>query len=163
MKLVWSLYPDGAPEAQSRRGSFWWKDVFSLVDIYRSLTTCEVGEGSSVLFWKDSWACDELLADKWPRLFSLVEIQDCSVRKMVLHQDRSSTFSLPLSPEAFEEYQEMQKLCLDNLPLSASRDERAFVWGKTASGLLISINTCLTLSQWTEHSRRCGNLDAFQN
>jgi hypothetical protein len=48
VKLVWTLYPRGVPHAQSSRGSFWWKDVFSYVNDYRSLTTCKIGNGDSV-------------------------------------------------------------------------------------------------------------------
>ena len=130
VKLVWSLYSDGAPQAQSKKGSFWWRDVFSYVDIYRSITTCQVREGSTVLFWKDFWNGEEILADKWPHLFSIVENQDLSVRKMVSHQNRTSTLTLPLSVEAFQEYQEMEQLCSDTFPLDDNPDERSFIWGK---------------------------------
>jgi hypothetical protein len=54
VKLVRSLYsPNAAPHAQTRRGSFWWRDVFSLIDIYMSITLCKIGGGGTVLFWKD--------------------------------------------------------------------------------------------------------------
>src|SRR5438128_7801816 len=43
VKLVWSLYSEGVPHAQSRRGSFWWRDIFSFVGDYRSVTQCSVG------------------------------------------------------------------------------------------------------------------------
>ena len=51
--LVWSLYSTAVPHAQTVKGSFWWRDIFSLVDKYRSITSCTVGNGSSILFWKD--------------------------------------------------------------------------------------------------------------
>jgi hypothetical protein len=51
--LVWSLYGEEVPHAKSKRGSFWWGDIFSLVDDYRSISQCKLGNGSTVLFWKD--------------------------------------------------------------------------------------------------------------
>jgi hypothetical protein len=71
VKLVWSLYSsDIAPHAQSRRGSFWWHDVFNLVDTYRSITLSKIGDAMSTLFWKDFWHFDKLLCEQFPRLFS---------------------------------------------------------------------------------------------
>jgi hypothetical protein len=40
---------DNVPHAQSKRGSFWWKDIFSFVGDYRSVSKCKVGNGTSVL------------------------------------------------------------------------------------------------------------------
>jgi hypothetical protein len=115
VKLVWALYGDNIPHTKSRRGSFWWKDIFSLVDDYRSISLCKIGNGSSVLFWKDFWVNGELMCDKYPRLFSYAQNEDISVASLVLSEDISSCFALPLSVEAFQELQE---------------DQRVFVWGE---------------------------------
>jgi hypothetical protein len=48
--LVWSLYGEEVPHAKSKRGSFWWQDIFSLVEDYRSISQCKIGNGSTVLF-----------------------------------------------------------------------------------------------------------------
>jgi hypothetical protein len=55
VSLVWSLYGDGVPHAMTKRGSFWWKNIFSFVGEYRSITNCSIQSGTSVLFWKDFW------------------------------------------------------------------------------------------------------------
>jgi hypothetical protein len=55
VKLVWDLYGDNVPHAQSKRVLFWWRDIFKLVNEYRSITTCSVRSGTSVHFWKDFW------------------------------------------------------------------------------------------------------------
>jgi hypothetical protein len=78
VKLVWSLYGNSVPHTKSRRGSFWWKDIISLVDEYRSILKCKIGNGSSVLFWKDFWANGEILCEKYPRLFSFALDEDVS-------------------------------------------------------------------------------------
>ena len=54
VKLVWTLYDeDRPPQAQTSRGSFWWKDILSLMDIYRSITKSTINNGKNTLFWKD--------------------------------------------------------------------------------------------------------------
>jgi hypothetical protein len=71
VKLVWSLYSSNSvPHAQTTRGSFWWRDIFKLSNIYRSITSTTVASGDTVLFWKDFWNSDGLLCDRYPRLFS---------------------------------------------------------------------------------------------
>jgi hypothetical protein len=101
VKLVWSLYGDQVPHAQSRRGSFWWRDIFSLVSDYRSVSHCKVGDGKSILFWKDFWLNEEVLCDKFPRLFSYVLEEDVSVADLARTEDLISFFALPLSVEAY--------------------------------------------------------------
>ena len=103
---------------------------FSLIDIYRGLTTCSIGDGSVVLFWKDFWVGNELLADKFPRMYSYVDQQDVSVQAF-LNSEHSSTFSLPLSEQAYEEFQLLQLLCEETQSTPEEIDVRTFVWGKS--------------------------------
>jgi hypothetical protein len=50
----WSgLYGQGAPHAQSSRGSFWWRDIFSFIGNYISITPDHISNGEAVMFWKD--------------------------------------------------------------------------------------------------------------
>jgi hypothetical protein len=88
---------------QKNKGSFWWRDVFKLVDIYRRIAPYKVGDGSTMLwdvfklvdlyrwiapykvgdgstmlFWLDVWN-DHLLQDKFPRLFSYAKNKSISV------------------------------------------------------------------------------------
>jgi hypothetical protein len=51
VKLVWSLYSSNSiPHAQTTRGSFWWRDIFKLSNIYRSITSTTVASIDTVLF-----------------------------------------------------------------------------------------------------------------
>jgi hypothetical protein len=93
--LVWSLYGDGVPHAQSKRGSFWWRDIFGLVDEYRAITQCSIGDETTILFLKDFWINGELLCDKFPRLYSFVLDEDVSVAKMHTSEDLFSQFVTP--------------------------------------------------------------------
>jgi hypothetical protein len=101
--LIWSLDGDNVPHACSKRGSFWWKDIFSFVDDYRAVTQCVIGNGSSVLFWKDFWSDGTLLCEKFPRLFSFAISEDTSVAAMYGTENILSHFMLPISVEAYQE------------------------------------------------------------
>jgi hypothetical protein len=129
VKLVWSLYGNSIPHAQSKRGSFWWRDIFSLVDDYRSVSRCQIGDGTTVLFWKDFWSNGELLCDKFPRLFSFSLDEDISVASMISSEALSSCFALPLSVEAFQELQEVSAIIEDTNISETRLDQRKFVWG----------------------------------
>nr|XP_043618453.1 uncharacterized protein LOC122590149 [Erigeron canadensis] len=41
----------------------------------------EVGDGSTIKFWLDSWACEEPLKDRYPRLFKLEREKKCVVKE----------------------------------------------------------------------------------
>jgi hypothetical protein len=88
VKLIWSMYaPGSAPHAQSRRGSFWCRDEFSLVDTYRSICSCNIGSGETVLFWKDFWHGNELLCNQFPRLYSFGLNLDDTVADIAMSTD----------------------------------------------------------------------------
>ena len=102
-----------------------------MVEIYRSITICKPGDGRTLLFWKDFWIGDTLLADKFPRLFSFVEQTDISVHAMLAAQEAHTLFYTPLSLEAFQEYQEMQLFCNGQREHLHEADSRNFAWGKS--------------------------------
>jgi hypothetical protein len=102
VKLVWSIYsPEAAPHAQTVRGSFWWRDIFKLNNIYRSIITAQPISGETILFWKDFWLPNELCCDRFPRLFSFALNEDATVKKVVLN-GLADLFALPLSVQAHD-------------------------------------------------------------
>ena len=133
VKLIWSLYdPEVPPHAQSSRGSFWWRDIFKLVDVYRSITRTNVGSGRTTLFWKDLWHGSELLADKFDRLFSFAADEDVSVTAMANAAAPLDHFYLPLSEQAYSELEQVQEV-LSTYTLDATlTDEKCFTWGTCA-------------------------------
>jgi hypothetical protein len=52
VKLVQNaLYQNGQiPHATTDKGSFWWRDLLKLCDMFRGISSCIVGNGSTVLF-----------------------------------------------------------------------------------------------------------------
>lgn len=70
VNLIWRrYYSTKVPHASSETGSFWWRDALRLNVLYRGIAKCSLGNGSTVTFWEDLWH-DEVLAHKFPRLFS---------------------------------------------------------------------------------------------
>ena len=119
--LVWHSYYEGkVPHASPKSGSFWWKDICSLFSKYRGMTTCNVGSGDSILLWKDKWEGSVPLAIQHSRLFSFALEPDISVSSALQTEDLTSLFWLPMSPQAFEEFQSLQdtiaSLRLQNRP-----------------------------------------------
>lgn len=54
VNLIWTTYyVDKVPHAAREIGSFWWKDVLRLNNLYRGVAQCSIGDGSTVLFWDD--------------------------------------------------------------------------------------------------------------
>jgi hypothetical protein len=80
VKLIWNAhYPHGqVPRASTDRGSFWWKDVLKLCDMFRGIAKCNIGDGSIVLFWSDLWN-GNILESKFPRLYSFARNKNISV------------------------------------------------------------------------------------
>ena len=55
VNMIWhSYYSQGhIPHATADSGSFWWKDLLHLCNKFRSVASCTVGNGRTVLFWLD--------------------------------------------------------------------------------------------------------------
>jgi hypothetical protein len=84
VNLIWNThYSNGeVPHATNDRGSFWWKDLLKLCDLFRGIATYQVGDGTTVLFWSDVWN-NHLLQQKFPRLYSFTKNKTISVAKFL--------------------------------------------------------------------------------
>jgi hypothetical protein len=51
VKLVWNYYQDEVPHVAKLCGSFWWKDILKLADMYREVCPIFLGSGDTTLFW----------------------------------------------------------------------------------------------------------------
>jgi hypothetical protein len=89
----------------------------------------KIQSGSSTLFWKDFWTEGGLLCHKFPRLFSFALDEDISVAHMAGLDQLNEGFALPMSVEAFQEWQEVSQL-ITATPMAAQQpDRRTFCWG----------------------------------
>jgi hypothetical protein len=50
-----------------------WRYLTSLIDLYRTLTVVQLGDGKNTYFWLDSWLGGKLLSIQYPALFSHVQ------------------------------------------------------------------------------------------
>jgi hypothetical protein len=66
-----------------------------LVDLFRGIASCKVGDGSTVLFWSDVWN-DHLFQQQFPRLLSYAKNKDISVAQFLLNNDIETQFHLLL-------------------------------------------------------------------
>jgi hypothetical protein len=101
VNLVWSkYYINKVPHATREVGSFWWKDILRLNSLYRSIASCSLGDGSTVLFWDDKWS-HVILAETFPHLLQFSRNDRISVQGVMQAEDLDSLFMLPLTQEAF--------------------------------------------------------------
>jgi hypothetical protein len=107
VKLIWDTYYNlDVPHFAKVYGSYWWRDLISLMDKYRNIAKPIVKSGETILFWSDEWEVDGStvpLRQRFPRLFSFSKDDKISVRDMVMLRDRTEEFYLPLFGMAYEE------------------------------------------------------------
>jgi hypothetical protein len=130
--LIWNTYYSNGevPQASKDRGSFWWRDLLKLCDIFRGIATCKVGDDSTVLFWSDVWN-DHLLQNKYPRLYSFAKNKQITVAQFLLNNQIESQFYLPLSVQDFQEYQDLQQLIQQLQIEPENKDSWHNIWGNS--------------------------------
>jgi hypothetical protein len=70
VQLIWnSYYSDGSIPGNQLVGSFWWKSHLKLVDLFKAMARCNVGDGKSAYFWSDLWQ-SSCLQQEFPHLLS---------------------------------------------------------------------------------------------
>ena len=68
VNLIWEThYSDGKLPGDTMIGSFWWKSNMTLIDQFKAIARCNVGDGKSALFWDDLWH-QTVLKQKIPSL-----------------------------------------------------------------------------------------------
>ena len=95
------------PHVTTDKGSFWWRDVLKLCDMFHGIDKCKVGDGSTILFWHDLWN-DYIMQTKYPRLYTFAKNTNISVAQFLTSNTLEIQFHLPLSEQAYHEYQSLQ-------------------------------------------------------
>jgi hypothetical protein len=134
VQLIWGAHYEGKiPHSENLCGSFWWRDVMKQVDNFRGVAKVKLGKGDSFLFWSDNWCLNDSsmpLQNRFPRLFSFVLDESLSAAAVYSTQDIGSLFYRPLSPQAYQEMEELQVLMQAN-PLCDLHDSWSYVWGES--------------------------------
>lgn len=100
---------DGAGNVAVNRGSFWWKDIISLIDIYRAGAQCTVVNGNSVTLWEDMWN-GIVRCQHFENLYNQCLYKTDSVKSFA-QREFEDCFQLPLSSQSYEEFSVLQELC----------------------------------------------------
>ena len=110
--LVWNAhYDDTPPHAKPPCGSFWWRDVMKLFDKFCKLAVPHARSGDSVVFWLDRWQFNKevvIMQQRFPRLHSFVIDDTLTIKEVMELSNLTDNFHLPLSVEAFEEFNQLQ-------------------------------------------------------
>ena len=103
-----------------------------LNNIYRTVSTCKIGNGASVCFWEDQWA-DGILATNFTRIASFAKSSSSSVQEILQATDLDSIFFLPLSTQETKELKLLQ-LHIQNFGYEEDNtDQSQPVWGSDYS------------------------------
>ena len=83
VNLIWeTYYSNGLLPGQNMVGSFWWKANLKLLDLFKSMAICNIGDGKSALFWNDQWH-STCLFQGMPHLFSFTKNTLLSVQEAI--------------------------------------------------------------------------------
>ena len=112
VNLVWeTYYSTGNLPGNSREGSFWWKSNLALIDQYKAIAKCNVGDGQSALFWDDCWH-DFVMKHKFHHLITFARNTSITVNQVIHTEYLQDSFHLPLTTQAYEEFLEMENICI---------------------------------------------------
>lgn len=97
VNLIWeTYYANGQLPSEHMLASFWWKANLKLVDMYKSMARCNIGDGKSVYLWTDLWHSN-CLQQIFPHLFSFAKNTLISVHEATQVEYLEDLFYLPLS------------------------------------------------------------------
>jgi len=109
-----------------------------LLETFKSFSTVQVQNGDACLFWHDKWLQQPLKED-YPELYSFALNNNVSVTNYYAHQQLQEIYSLPLSTEAFQQFQLVHSF-IEHFPLTDQHDKSSYNWGKySASKAYISL------------------------
>jgi hypothetical protein len=131
VNFIWhNHYMNRVPHATREVGSFWWKDVLRLNTLFRGIARCHIGNGKTVTFWDDLWS-DQVLAQQFPCLLTYATENSLkiSVSQAAVAQELDSLFNLPLSQQAFEEFQRLNDILTTVHLDSQANDSWVYQWG----------------------------------
>lgn len=108
VELIWNTYYTmKIPHATDCCGSFWWRDIYKLMLIYRGITKLTMARGTTTVFWEDL-CLDDVLAETHLHALSFVRNEDILVKDFLSTTSLGETFPVPLSTQAHAEAREIQ-------------------------------------------------------
>jgi hypothetical protein len=127
VSLIWEqYYNSGKLPANSKKGSFWWRDVLKLLDKFKGMAKVTVNNGKSCFFWKDLWG-EDLLENKMPELSSFAKKKHITFAEGKMQIPLHGLFHLPLSQQAHLQLLQLQEE-LERVQLSDLPDKWTYIW-----------------------------------
>jgi hypothetical protein len=77
-----NYYQNGKLPGQQKKGSFWWRDIIKLTNLFKGVAIPKVQEGSTILFWQDLWN-EQILQQQFPELFSFALNPNATVKAVL--------------------------------------------------------------------------------
>jgi hypothetical protein len=111
----------------SKIGSFWWKSLLSLVQDYKGLAAPTIGDGRTILFWKDMWNRGTP-AHQYPELFSFACNSKLTVKEAIQKEHLIEIFQLPLSVQAYEQFLDLNATW-GQIMVTNTKDAWKLIWG----------------------------------
>lgn len=88
------------------------------------ITTCQLGDGSSVLFWKDNWA-GECLDELLPNIAHFAKYPDMSVKEVSEGNSLDELFDIPISQTVALKLDDLRVL-IQEFVLTGEPNQRIF-------------------------------------
>lgn len=127
VSLVWETYYDSRKlPGNSKKGSFWWRDILKFPDKFKSLAQVQVNNGRSCFFWEDLWGRAPL-SQLFPELFSFAKKKQITFAASLTQVPIHGLFHLPLSQQAHSQLLQLQ-LILQETPTNESPDKWLYIW-----------------------------------
>jgi len=131
VELIWDKhYRNGRlPSSTAPKGSFWWRDALKLIENYKGLAMVTVSSGQTCLLWDDLWN-GQVRKQESLELYSFAKNKSICLRKAYDTADITDLFSLPMSVEAFNQFQNLQ-FEFSALLHNDLNDSWTYIWGST--------------------------------
>lgn len=99
-----------------------------LVDLYKSLAKCNIGDGKSALLWADQWH-NSCLNECFPHLFSFAKNTLITVEVALNLEYLEDLFHLPLTVQAYEEFEQLEIICEELKSYREYNDTWSYILG----------------------------------
>lgn len=127
VSLIWeSYYDSGCLPGQSKKGSFWWRDILKLLDKFKGIAKVNVNNAQSCYLWLDLWN-NRVPQQAFPELFSFVKTKNTILIRAKQMDSLLELFHLPLSQQAFFQFEQLQ-LDLQQLEITDMPDSWTCIW-----------------------------------
>jgi hypothetical protein len=114
--------------------SQFWASLMKVKTEFLALGKFDLGDGSQVRFWEDSWIRSRPLKSLFPALYNIVRKKSASVRSVLSTIPLNVAFRRSLTGVNLQAWRNVVAM-VSNIQLTNQRDR--FVWGLHQNGLFL--------------------------